>query len=92
MKHPLHHAHDCTDCGGFGLTEDADYDEDGLIYRKNVRCEGCDGCGMTTSCDRCDEVMPVSEAEMLSYVCGPCRAGVEQGDASAEMARLRRWA
>jgi len=86
---PQHHVHTCTACDGAGLTQDVDYDEGGAVHC-SVRCEACDGSGLTTSCDRCDEVMPVTEAELGGYICGPCRAGLERGDAAAEIARIRR--
>lgn len=90
MKHPLHHTHECTECDGRGMTEDVDYDEDGAIYCR-VRCEACDGSALLTECDHCGEVMSLPEAEQGSYRCGACRAGLEQGDAEAEIARIRRW-
>lgn len=90
MKRPLHHTNHCTDCDGLGRTRDEDYDEHGSRIIM-VRCEACDGSGLLTDCDRCGEVISLPEAEQGSYVCTACRVGLEQGDAEAEIARIRRW-
>lgn len=90
MKHLLHHADECPDCFGTGGTYEDDWD--GEAPRKvPVACEGCDSCGSVSSCDLCDRSMPLTEAELLGYTCGPCRADVERGDARDEVARIQRW-
>lgn len=88
--HPQRWIHDCTECDGAGRTQDVDYDDDGCAIYVNVRCEACDGSCQITSCSKCDECMPLSEAEQNGYVCGPCAAGLERGDALEEIARVRR--
>ncbi len=90
-RHPVRHVSPCCACGGSGQTEDQDYDED-RSWTVRVRCEACDGTGQLADCDLCDEPMPLSEAELNGYVCGPCKADAERGDAAAEMARIRRMA
>lgn len=90
MKHPIHHVNECPDCNGEAGTYQDDWDSEAprMVW---VACEGCANSGQVTSCDRCDEVMALPEAELLGYVCGPCRADVEMGDARAEARRISRW-
>lgn len=87
-----HTSYACDDCQGAGVTLDQDWDDEGVIYRREVRCEACDGSASMTNCDVCDEAMPLSEAELNGYVCGACCVDRERGDQQAEVARLRRWA
>jgi hypothetical protein len=88
---PLHHAHECTDCEGAGVIQDRDFEDDGAPRFYSVECEGCGGCGKLADCHLCDSPMPLTEAESLGHVCGPCRADHEKRDLDVERARLRRW-
>jgi DnaJ-class molecular chaperone len=89
VKRPQHWTQECPACEGAGVTQDIDYD-DGDKRLVVVRCEYCDGSGRLTSCDECDEVMSLPEAETTGYRCTACVVRHEIGDASAEAARLRR--
>lgn len=74
---PQHHARSCEDCGGDGRTVDQDWDDEGQPFTVAVTCEGCDGSGWVADCDECDCTMPLTEAESLGWICGPCRADLE---------------
>lgn len=86
---PQHHADECPECNGLGGTWQDDSDEDGrrMVF---ASCEWCDNCGSVAQCDRCDESMPLTAAELNGYVCVPCLAAAERGDMVDEMARIRR--
>ncbi len=86
---PQHFVDTCGACDGEGGTYqwDADSEDPRRVF---VECEGCGNCGLVGSCDRCDESMPATEAELLGWICGPCRADLEMSDDSAERARWRR--
>lgn len=87
---PQRHVQPCMECAGAGITQSEDWDDEGRRL-VNVRCEACDGLGELVDCSRCDEPTALTYAEEGGGVCGPCRAGLEQGDARAEIARIRRW-
>jgi hypothetical protein len=88
---PQRWVHDCVACEGVGVTTERDYDDEGVAISVRVECEGCSGCGKLAACDLCDEPIPLSDAELLGYVCGPCRGDLENRDQDVERARLRRW-
>jgi len=89
MRRPQHATSSCQACEGAGRGLSEEWEGDGMRV-VSVRCEGCDGAGLTTSCDACDEVLSLPEAEQNGYVCGPCAADHERGDARAEIARIGR--
>ena len=35
----------CTDCGGSGVVEEFQYEEDGIEYIEEMECCGCSGTG-----------------------------------------------
>lgn len=80
---------DCAYCEGRGSHLSQDWDEYGRIAIR-VKCEGCDGSGMTGICQWCFGPKSLPELESCSGFCGGCAARLEMGDASAEMARLTR--
>ena len=71
---------DCAACDGRGRTSDVDSDEYGS-WTVTVRCEACQGSGMTTSCVRCLDVVSLPEAEEGSGHCCSCRIELETVDA-----------
>ncbi len=83
------HRRFCIDCDGMGLTQSAEWEGDGM-HVVNVTCECCDGVGVMTDCDVCDESISLPAYEEGSGHCGPCRADRERGDQAAEMARIAR--
>lgn len=88
---PQRHEQPCVDCDAAGLTLSEEWEGDGM-RRIAVTCEGCCGLGIVTECECCDEPLSLAMAEERNGVCGWCRADLERGDASAEIARIARGA
>ena len=89
MKHPLHHSHECPDCFGQAGTWQWDWDGEDQ-QRVWIECEGCANSGQMTNCDRCDEPLPVTTAELCGYLCAGCVDRGGRSDQADEMARARR--
>ncbi len=91
MRNPLPSSFGCDDCHGDGFTIDEDFDEEGLISKVSVTCEGCDGSGSLANCGRCDEPMPLLTAELSGYVCGSCVDRLDRRDQADELGTHRRY-
>lgn len=86
-----HAIQDCAYCEGRGSFLSEDWDEYGRIAIR-VKCEGCDGSGMTGVCRSCFEPAALPVLEDRSGLCCGCALRAEVGDAAEEMIRLGRGA
>lgn len=76
----------CTDCDGTGRHRIVEPDEPVRV----VLCEGCDGCGLITTCRICFEAVPSRLADDQRGLCCACVEEKEKQDAVEERYRLGR--
>jgi hypothetical protein len=78
VKRPQRFINGCLECDGLGVWSEDDWDgEDSRVVK--LRCEACEGTGLVSDCECCDEPTGLPSLELLGGICGACAAMKEVG-------------